>query len=410
MVPIDLRALEWVACAVAFAAPAAGLAEAVSDPVAQREQGLIDRIAAEQSENGPHSLPLVESFTELGQLYEDANLKAPAAAAFEQARGVIRANYGLSSLEEAPGLEALIRVEESMGYVEEPWELEQELLGLARANPDDLRAVPIYRELGDKRMAMLDRYLAGEFPPQLVLGCYYERVETRTFTKRGPNCTSGSRSALIRAVSREAFGYYFDAVRVLNEHELYSSDELHELEGKILDICYAQKAYGCGRLSLRRSLAYDVANRESSLTRVRSLLRIADWDVLTSQARHDRADYDSVLDVYRQGYEALAGDAAERSSIDALFSPKIPIVLPSFEPNPLVTQRATSSGAYIDVAFDVTKYGHAENIEILDTTTETSREAKRTLVSTIFRSAYRPRVVDGRVADAARVVLRYYVD
>jgi hypothetical protein len=407
VISIDLRALRRVACTVVFVVPVAGLAESAADaadPAARRELELVERISTEQSENGPYSPVLVESFTELGQLYEDGNLDAPAAAAFEQARGVVRANYGLSSLEEVPALEALIRVEESMGYVEEPWQLEQELLGLARANPSDVRAVSVYHELADKRMAMLDRYLAGEFPPQLVLGCYYHR-----FTA-DPNCAAGSRGALIRAVAREAWGYYNDAVRVLNEHELYSSDELHELEAKIVAICYAQKAYGCGRLSLRRSLAYDVANEEPSPTRVQSLLKMADWDVLTSQARHKRVGYDSVLDVYQQAYETLTSEAAGRSATEALFSPEIPVVLPTFVPNPLVSQPESSAGAYIDVAFDVTKYGHAEHIEILDTTTDISRDAKRALVATIFHSAFRPRVVDGHVADAAPVRLRYYVD
>ena len=227
----------------------------------------------------------------------------------------------------------------------------------------------------------------------------------------GSNCAAGSRSKLIRAVAGEAWGYYSDAVKVLTERQRYSSDELRELETKIVQICYSQNAYGCGRQSLRRRLAYDTVNQAPSVTRMESLLQLADWEVLASHARRNRVGYEAVLDAYQEAYATLASDDAGRASVEALFAPEIPVVLPTFAPNPLVSRpTSSSSGGYIDVAFDVTKYGRAEHVDILDTTTNAPREAKKALVSTIFRSAFRPRVVDGHVADAARVVVRYYVD
>ncbi len=412
MICIDLRVPKWVGSAVALAVPCLALAAPAPDEAARRELELVQRITIEQATNGPHSAPLAALFAELGAFYEEASLNGPALVAFEEARGVIRANHGLSSLEEAPMLESLIRVHERMGDVEQPWQLDRELLALARAHPKDLRTVAIYHTLGDKRIDMLERYLAGEFSPQLVLGCYYHRAEARTveFAEREPNCAAGSRGALIDAVARETLSYYASAVKVLTQHRLYSSRELHELESKIIVISLRQGIYGMGRQSLRRLLAYDAANQERSPARAESQLQLADWDMITAVATHDRRPWNSALDGYRDAYHVLVSQRAPRSSIDALFSPDVPVVLPTFVPSRLVTERTAAAAGYVDVAFDITKYGHGEHVEILYTTDNVAREAKRALISTITRSVFRPRVLDGRIADATRVVVRYYID
>ena len=87
---------------------------------------------------------------------------------------VIRANYGLRSLEQAPLLQQRIRSEEARGNFAAAWELEQDLITLARRQPNDLGAAPILHEIGDKRMDLLRDYLDGGIPPQIILGCYYQ--------------------------------------------------------------------------------------------------------------------------------------------------------------------------------------------------------------------------------------------
>ena len=47
-----------------------------------------------------------------------------------------------------------------------------------------------------------------------------------------------------------------------------------------------------------------------------------------------------------------------------MFAPDVPLTLPADEPNPFAPGAAASR--YIDVSFDVTKYGLADQIEILD--------------------------------------------
>ena len=96
-----------------------------------------------------------------------------------------RANYGLRTLDQAPLIRQWIKNAETMGNFKMAWDLEQALLALAHRNPNDLRAVPILREIGDKRLDLLERYVKGEeFPPQIILGCYYDPVRQRLHAQR----------------------------------------------------------------------------------------------------------------------------------------------------------------------------------------------------------------------------------
>ncbi len=387
-----------------LATPVEAVAQDDLEHAAGIEEQIHESIASEQTAHGAHSTALIPLFTELGHLYRELGHEQRAAAAFEEARGVVRANHGFSSLDEAPLLAELIRIEEGLGEAQEAWDREHELLALARAHPEDVRAADIYREMGDKRLDLLNRYLAGEFPPQLALGCYYHSsLSPADLIWVDHNCSSGSRSELIDGVMTEAWRYWSAAIKTLADHRLYSSPELRDLEMRIVRSSYALGAYSVGRRSLVRLLAYDAASDVPSLAQVDSLLQLADWDIVS------RVFSDSELDTYEQAYAKLRRDGVDAKSMHALFAPDVPIVLPTFQPNPLMSSWTPDSTGHIDVAFEVTSYGRAKHVKILDSTTNASREAERALVQQIERSVFRPRLVDGQVADAAPVVLRYYV-
>jgi hypothetical protein len=336
---------------------------------------------------------------------------------------VVRANYGLYSLEQAPLLEQAIGMEESRGDAETTWDLEQQLLTLAERNSGDMRTVPILHEMGDRRMDLLGRYFAGEIPPQIVLGCYY-----------GNSCVAGSRRRVIRSIVQEAKSYYAKAIDALLENDRYFGDEMQELLEKLVRSSYRYGDYqGVGPV-FRRIMAYESENSNSVPTRSRTevLIQTADWDVLLSNAVESLSDYDSVsprsdkgsgrrpkagkehgydavLAQYEQAYEQLVNEGTDQASIEAIFSPLIPIVLPTILDNPLVSPRAADATGYIDVAFEITRRGKGRRVDILDTTSNASRADKRDLVRLIKVSLFRPRIIDGKVADSAPVVFRYYL-
>lgn len=427
------------------------VSQPASEPAANRERQFIEAIEREQTRNGENSARLVEPLSDLAVLYQDRGDDALAIATIERALQIIRANDGVYSLEQARLLRRLIAAEESIGDAAAAWDLEQRLLTLAKRHPDDLRTVAIFQESAEQRLAFLGRYLAGESSPQIELGCYRGWRDT---IGEPAGCRAGSKTDVVRAVTADAQRNYAEAIGVILDKGLYSSDELRDLEGGLLRsiaLARAQHAtfvdrvpirtesrswrswleavgrlahldvpnpsglplnpgdaekqngafdYLLARESLVRLFAYELAAAAPLRVQVEAFVRIADWDLLNSQTA-------LALNEYAQVYRLL-DERDAHAAIDELFAPPVPVVLTAFSPNPLVTAGAASAG-YIDVAFEVTQFGESRHIQILDTTANVTDADKDGLVSLIKGSRFRPRASDGEPARASPVVVRYHL-
>jgi hypothetical protein len=80
--------------------------------------------------------------------------------------------------------------------------------------------------------------------------------------------------------------------------------------------------------------------------------------------------------------------------------------LPTFLPNPLAT---AESARYIDVGFEVTRFGEGRRVEILGASPNVPDSVKDELASLIKGSRFRPRVTDGELRRESPVAVRYYL-
>jgi tetratricopeptide (TPR) repeat protein len=372
--------------------PVAGISQEEFEPVAKDDvqRALVESIVAEQSRGGVFSPELIEPFAELALAYQESGNHDLAAAANNRALQLVRVNEGLYTLDQLPMLQQSIDNAEASGDFETALDLQKQLKALVWRHPTDMRTVPVLRDFGDRQMLELQQLLAGELPPPVRLGgaaddpAYFNRDD---------------RARWFATVAR---AYYGGAIRILLENQDYTSDTLAELEAQLMRVNYFHLGgYESGRRSLLRQVSYEVAKNESFLTRVNALIHVADWDLLFTQ--------NSVaLPAYEEIYALLKAKDIPGEAIDEFFSPAVPVVLPSFLPNPLETHEAGSTG-YIDVAFDVRKYGGADSIHILDASATATREDKRDLVQLIRSSDFRPRVTDGAFANRSPVTLRYFL-
>jgi hypothetical protein len=388
--------------AAAASVPCTSYSQPGLDSLAEAEmQTISNRIREVEADGGPYSKELIDPLTSLASLYAESGNHDLAAAVTEQALQVIRANYGLRSLDQAPLIQQRIQSEQSRGNAEAAWELERALLTLARAHRDDVRSAAIFREVGDKRLDLLRRYLAGESAPEVRIGCFYKQRSADLQLVGG--CSSGSRSAAAGAILASAQRHYADAINVLLGARLYSSDDLRELEMDLIRSAYAHDAgFGIGRESYSRLIAYDLANGAPLRARLDALVQLADWHLMFDSRP-------SALDAYQATYDFLHEQGMDQASIDEIFSPAVPVPLPVFLPNLLVTSTGASSG-YVDVAFDITRFGKSDRVEVLHVAPGVSNEARKRLVRTIEAYRFRPRFVNGEIARESRAVVRYYVD
>jgi hypothetical protein len=424
----------------------------------------LDQIQQILSRDGPYSLDLLRPLSRLGLLYQEGEDYALALVTLERARHIVRVNYGLHSLDQVAVIRQLIRVEEARGNHEGAWDRQQELLKLLRRHPDDVRTVPVLREIADRQMEVLRSVIAGERPPEVILGCYYKQWPTQG----DGSCEAGSRSTVVQGMLAEAQRTYLEAIAVMLRQGHYESDELRELELAVLrgvdlmrsrytrgpaarpvpmapayigasniepwrsrmaavvqlanwELPYPSEPslqaddngndftkhahfmdpYHRGRQSLRRLYAYGAASSESSVEQAEAVAQMADWDLLYSHNSRAVESYD----VARAMLDEAGAPAA---SIEQMFAPATPIVLPAFQPNPLERDETRAATGYIDVAFEITKYGRSRAIEILDAA-NASHAQQRDLIGVIRTNRYRPQLTDGVFADVTPIRLRYYL-
>jgi hypothetical protein len=399
---------------------------------------------------------LLDTLTSLGLLYQEREDHTFALVTIERALHIVRVDRGLYSLDQVPFMRRLIHIEKARGNYAGAWEREQGLLKVVRRHPDDVRTVPVLEEIADSHMDALDAVLAGKRPPQVILGCFYQQWPNR----RDSDCHSGSRKTVVQGMLAEAHRNYSDAIGILLRNGLYDSDELRRLEMAILrgvysvrtrygepfalvpaavgmepwrsrfapiaalvawDLPYPSAAlspdlkrrradtrqkkmmdpYRRGRESLLRLSAYAVARDAPPLAQADAVVQLADWDLLHSHNRQ-------AIDTYEAAYAMLAKAAVARALIDELFAPSTPVVLPTFRPNPLARDATRTATGHVDVAFEITKYGRGREIVVLNLANASPTEADD-LITLIKRSRFRPRLTDGRFADAAPVVVRHYL-
>jgi hypothetical protein len=208
--PTLARMTRVITLAGVVAAPAA-FGQPDSSPNAEDAlQELVAEIGKIQSLRGGNSSDVIEPLTALTLLYEERGDYELALALIEEAIRVVEINYGLHTLDEAQLMRQSIRIERARGNAEAAWNEEQELLRLIRRrrHQADSRTIPILHEIADQRRAILARYRAGEFPPEIVLGCYYSEWVRDPFTPyaepRRTGCRAGNRETVINALWSDA--------------------------------------------------------------------------------------------------------------------------------------------------------------------------------------------------------------
>lgn len=423
MTLIARRTLNVAACICVLAiiaGPGVASSQAISQ---QRELELTAAIEQAASEYGVQSKELIEPLTALSLYYEEAGTYGIADATIERLLQVIRANYGLYSLDQAPSIRRLIMHAQERGNPLAAWNLELDLLRLAARNPDDIRTAQIYREVGDRRFDILQRYSAGEPTPEIQLGCYYDNSKEYLKAARrgsrpiystpgldnGGNCAAGSRTVAKRALVAEAHGFYMRAINIYldNDLDLEESGELHDLLTDVVQSSWRYSAIDFGRTSL---LYLRDSEPEDSLARVETMVQLADWDLMYAPIIGTKYR-DSAYEGYEEAYALAQKHSFPQADIDALFAPDVPVTLPSFLPNPLVSEETSTSRGHIDIQFSVTEKGTSDDVHILETTTaNVPRDVERDLVNEVKHGQFRPAIVNGEPTDSGPFVIHYFLN
>jgi hypothetical protein len=439
---------------VAAAAVASGAA--LAQPARERspiepQPRLLLQIDQLKAEDGPTAEALIEPLRALALRYQETDDHTLAVVALQEARQIMRMHRGLfsASVDEAQLLRQQIRSEKALGNGGRAWNLQQDLLTIARQHLDDIRMLPIFRELIDDRTELLEEFRTTRFedlPPGIYVPCtsgaaapprYGDKRGQRTVATDARLCPFGSYRMVVERLSGEILTHYAEAIDVIVKNGDYASQELRDLEKQTLrlvpfnsisscsgetltqvlasepvgsrwdPVCFRAGVGGWG--SLVRLAVYELRSGAPAAARANAFAELADWYVraehVDPRRNFNRSD-EVALALYERALAELGQGDDARESMAQIFSPEIPVTLPTYAPNPLAP---TASSRYIDVAFAITRYGKAEHIEISARSENATRADERDLIRLIEFASFRPRAVDGELAASVPVVVRYYL-
>ncbi|HMB73385.1 MAG TPA: hypothetical protein VKQ06_07420, partial [Gammaproteobacteria bacterium] len=205
------------------------------------------------------------------------------------------------------------------------------------------------------------------------------------------------------ALLEEAHANYNQAIDTLVLHELYSSDELKALEMDLVRSSYLFGRYLEGSTACHRAIesfnrlhSYDELNDEPLVVRAESLVRAADFRLYCGWNA-------SALNGYRAALDMLVEAAVPQSRIDRIFAPEKPVELPALVDGILDVK---ASGAFIEVAFELTRFGTAQNVEVISGGEHGGAGA---VESRIRKGRFRPFAREGEIVDSPRLVVRYFL-
>lgn len=155
-----------------------------------------------------------------------------------------------------------------------------------------------------------------------------------------------------------------------------------------------------GSAALQRVVEYSVASAEPLQIAERQL-ELADWYLLMDQHDEARATYATAM-------TSLRDAGIEEQQIAAILESGLPV----HDPESALLQSDASQATgdfdgYIDVSFDLNRYGKASNTRVLAGTSHDA-QIEEELLQQIHDGRFRPGFEEGAPVDRTDVTLRYY--
>jgi hypothetical protein len=309
----------------------------------------------------------------------------------ERALYLKRVNEGLHGLDQAELVERILDSERTIGRADNVEDLEDQLLELARRNGDNPAAAPILRDAAETRLDHFEAYLRDEVPAELSLfeiegwkvAAHVSLQYARQHYHEAIHALSanlGEHRAEIDALEeRITRTYYLEAIARGRDHQwpdrLYQGpdDPLYYL-GYVRYRSQAEDALRFG------STTFDYAE---------TLVEFADWSLLFSRNG-------TAVERYAEAYELLAEQRVPAAAVDEIFPRDVPVFLPVFE-SPLADGVTPGSNGYVDVDFEVSKYGQPRDVTIVGAAGDEAGAASEFLADAINHARFRPSPTAGKM-------------
>jgi len=373
----------------------------------------LDSIHEEEEREGFFAPELTGDLVSLAKLYQERGEHDVALSLLDRARQIVRFNEGLFTLDQAPMIRQGIASREALQQHDGAVESREELLRLARRNPNDVRIAEIYDEVADSRVADVERFLTFETIPPLQVSIHFGDTDS---TLGEPAGVLALRTLFV------AQHEYERAIRTLLanvDSRDFDVGTLHGLEADLMKTYYLHAQYfrrfeyrqptsqdrdishTFGVNSYLRRIRYSEAFHSPNAEIAAEELELGDWHLLFGAK-------DLAFAAYRTARELLVRDGATPAQLEAFFSPTSPVVLPTFGAGLVDARDAGDYKGYIGVSVALDGNGRSTRVDVTERSVEATDAIVQRLKKYVAKSEFRPRFANGEWASEDRVSLRYY--
>ena len=428
--PLDLSHLEFAPALPAGAVPVAAeraLASARREPQkadrAQLDKAVteqLDMIHAEEQANGMYSKDLASELLSLAVLYQQRGDHILAIPVLERARQIIRYNEGLYSLDQVPVVERALASRDALHDGSVVDQTEDQLLEIARKNPDDARVADIYYELANRHVGTVERFLTDPSQQELTVTLNVDGLAPHRETPEETALTTldGARDS------------YALAIRSVVRHRSPDGPSLNDVEVGLVRSYYieaqnvsklsplaAQTSSRLGKPRYQEGIRTAMHERgvESYWRRMRFSVKAERPDGEIAAEQLELGDWHLLFDqdelafaTYRNARILLERSGATPDELQKFFSPTSPTVLPTFAGGFVGTDQAAAYRGYIDVAITLNGVGRSKQFDVTGKSPQTPDEIVHRLKRYVTESRFRPRFEGDGWAPEDHVSLRYY--
>ncbi|MBB3168820.1 tetratricopeptide repeat protein [Simiduia aestuariiviva] len=353
-----------------------------------------------ESEYGAYDPQLSQHLAALGKQYQAQGEHNDAIELFKRAMHVQRINYGLYDMGQAPILEDLIESQVALGQWEDANDRYQYLYWLNRRNygTDDPRMLPIINKLSNWHL--------NAYALNVSNGLFYHLINAHNLYQIAADIV---RNAYGRTDLRmieplrglTASSYFLATYQAANQNKMSvsngsmpaSEEDRAQLQQYIIN------SYNSGRSAINQMVDVYSNNPDAPPTsEVRAQVALGDWHLLFGK-------WHSAMEIYQDSYQKLQDQQADPTTIAELFGKPMP--LPDL---PLIDIKFSSdinTEHFVLARFDVTAYGRARKIEIVDAHPSDDNRIRSRVRKTLKQAKFRPRFDDGKAVDTKAVTHRY---
>lgn len=364
----------------------------------------LDAIEAIEAESGPYDDQLSQQLVGLGIGYQRQGQHDQAIDVFKRAVHINRINEGLYNLNQVTILDHMIDSNMALNRWHKVNDLNHYLVWLNKRSPDknDLRVKQML-----KIVNKLSEYHLNAYILESDQGPFYHLVQAQDLFRLSINIIAShfghTDPRLINPLRGLSASNYF-----LTE---FSNKTNTELRNKIMMGNIDQKPptqnfqkyiinnYSTGKEAITQ--LSEVYRHNPELPQIESLkarVELGDWYLMFDRKK-------SAFAIYKEIISADIDDLQTKNTIDNWFSK--PVSLPDLRKLSSSAESSAGLNSYVVVQFDVTPYGKARNIEILNSQPEKSVRIRSKARDNIKRSRFRPKFEQGIAVTSYGLKRRY---